>query len=349
MRNTSSDPTLALVGCGAIADSFHLPALARHPGILSKLVLVDPAIDRARALADKYAVGATSAQLDEVLGSVEGAIVAVPARYHRRVALACLERGVHVLCEKPLCENAADARELVAAAEASGVALAVNQTRRLFPSSREIRERIEAGEIGELRAIEYVHGEPFDWPAASDSYFGARSGGKGVLLDTGAHIVDLVCFWLGGLPRLTSYRDDSYGGTEAVAELSVEHEGCTGRVRLSWLSKLRNAYRIQGTRGSIEGGSYEWASYTLRLDGGPARKIQTAEKLRSVEDLAGARLDTFVAVVCDGAEPIVPGRDVLPGIETIEACYARRARFELPWHEACQRLVDTDDGVADVG
>ena len=127
---------------------------------------------------------------------------------------------------------------------------------------------------------------------------------------------------------------------EIDPELTVEHEGCTGRVRLSWLSKLRNAYRIQGTRGSIEGGSYEWGSYNLRANGGPARRIQTAEKVRSFEDLAGALIDNFVAVVRDGAEPIVAGRDVLPSIETIEACYARRARFELPWHEACERIAD---------
>lgn len=339
MADHSSNPSLALVGCGAIADSFHLPALARHPRVLADLVLVDPAIDRAQALASKYGVASTSAELEEVLGRVQGAIVAVPARFHRPVALACLERGVHVLSEKPLCESAAEARELVAAAEANGVALAVNQTRRLFPSSREIRDRIVAGDIGELQEIEYVHGEPFDWPAASDSYFGARSGGKGVLLDTGAHIVDLVCFWLRGSPRLVRYRDDSYGGTEAVADLTLEHEGCTGRVRLSWLSKLSNAYRIKGTQGSIEGGSYEWASYTLQSAGGSPRRVKTAEKVRSFEDLAGALVDNFIEVVRDGAEPIVAGREVLPSIETIEACYQQRSRFELPWNEACERIV----------
>jgi predicted dehydrogenase len=337
---SQTTPSLALIGCGAIADSFHLPALARHPLILAKLVLVDPALDRARALASKHGAGATAAQLGDVLDRIQGAIVAVPPRHHRAVALACLERGVHVLCEKPLCERADEARELVDAAKASGVALAVNHTRRLFPSHREVRERIAAGELGELRRVEYLHGEPFDWPAASDSYFGVRSGGKGVLLDTGAHIVDLVCWWLGERPRLTRYRDDSYGGTEAVAELQLERGDCTARIRVSWLSKLANAYRVEGTRGSIAGSSYEWASYTLRLGGGGPKKVRARQRVRGFQDLSAALIDNFIEVVRGDAAPLVSGSDILASIETIEACYANRTRFEQPWLDACDRIAD---------
>src|SRR5258705_11346855 len=103
---SATAPSPALIGCGAIADGFHLPALARHRDILAKLVLVDPAIERARALASKHGVAATAARLDDVLDRIEGAIVAVPPRHHQAVALPCIARGVHVLCEKPLCGTA---------------------------------------------------------------------------------------------------------------------------------------------------------------------------------------------------------------------------------------------------
>jgi predicted dehydrogenase len=334
-------PSIALIGCGAIADSFHLPALARHSEILAKLVLVDPALERARAMAGKYGAGSTAARIEDVLDHVQGAIVAVPPRFHRAVALACLERGVHVLSEKPLCESAHEARELIDAAKSSGVALAVNQTRRLFPSHREVGERIAAGELGALRRVEYLHGEVFDWPAATNSYFGAKGGAKGgVLLDTGAHIVDLVCWWLGGRPHLASYRDDSHGGTEAVAELHLTDGDCAARIRLSWLSKLPNAYRVEGTRGSIEGGSFEWASYTLRRDGGPPKKVRTRQRVRGFEDLSAALIDNFIGVVQGREAPLVPADEVLASIETIEACYANRGHFDQPWIDACDRIAD---------
>ena len=142
--------------------------------------------------------------------------------------------------------------------------MAVNQTRRLFPANRQIRELLAAGAIGRPSRIVYEMGEPFEWPAVSDSYFGTKGSGKGVLLDTGAHIVDLVTWWLGGKPQLTRFRDDSFGGTEAVAAIELEHGGCRASIRLSWLSKLRNFYRIEGERGSIEGEVYDWSSFIQR-------------------------------------------------------------------------------------
>jgi predicted dehydrogenase len=342
VSKSPAEPALAVIGCGAISNAFHLPALARHRAVLAKVVLVDPAIERARSLASRFGAGEAAADLDHVLDRVQGAIVAVPPRHHRAVAMTCLERGVHVLCEKPLCETADAARELVGAAKAHGVALAVNQTRRLFPSHREVHERIAAGELGELRRVEYVHGEPFDWPAASDSYFGVKGGGKGVLLDTGAHIVDLVCWWLGERPRLAGYRDDSMGGTEAVAEVHLERRDCKARVRLSWLSKLSNTYCVEGTRGSIAGGSYEWSSYTLRMDGGPEKKVRTRRRVSAFTDLSAEMIDNFIEVVRSGATPLVPADEVLPSIETIDDCYDHRTRFEMPWFDAWKRLKHGD-------
>jgi len=271
-----------------------------------------------------------------VVDRIDGAVVAVPARLHHPVSLACLNHGVAVLCEKPLCEDAPLARELVEAAERADVALAVNQTRRLFPANRQIQQLLAAGALGRLTRIVYEMGEPFEWPAVSDSYFGAKGSGKGVLLDTGANIVDLVCWWLGGKPWLTRYRDDSFGGTEAVAAVELEHQGCRASIRLSWLTKLPNAYRIEGECGSIEGEVYDWASFIQRSPDGKARRVRTQDRPKGFEEFGHRLIDNFVDVLTTGAAPIVSGRDVLPSIEIIDACYASRERFDLPWLDASE-------------
>lgn len=326
------------MGCGAIADSFHLPALVRSPEVRDHLVLVDPDLERAGALARKHGVRRVVPELGDVLGAIDGAIVAVPPRLHHEVALACLERGHPVLCEKPLCSDPGAARELVETADRIGTRLAVNQTRRLFPAFQEVRERIAGGELGRIEEIDYVLGEPFDWPAATDSYFGLRGGGRGVLLDIGAHIVDLVCWWLGGRPRVVDYRDDSFGGTEAVAGVTLEHEGCRVHMRLSWLSKLENRYRIRGERAHLEGGVYDWGSYDLGATPESLRKTTTRRRMRGFDDAANGLIDNFLEVVTGRAEPLVPGREVLPSIGIIDECYAGRARFDLPWHDAWDRI-----------
>jgi predicted dehydrogenase/nucleoside-diphosphate-sugar epimerase len=331
-RASEPTPRIAVVGCGAIAEAFHVPALARHESIRSELVLVDPDLPRARDLARRFGAGGACADIREVLDRIDGAIVAVPPRLHHPIGLACIRAGVHVLCEKPLAETPEAARELVDVADREGVALAVNQTRRLFPSFLKVRELLRSGAIGRPERIEYQMGEPFDWPAATASYFGAAGSKKGVLLDTGAHILDLVCWWLGEKPELSDYRDDSSGGTEAVAQISLRTRECEARVRLSWLSKLANRYRIEGEAGSIEGGAYEWSSLTLRDAAGRGRKLRVGERGLGFDDLANRLIDNFLDVVRGLAEPLVPGAEVLSSIELIEACYQQRSRFDLPWN-----------------
>jgi len=333
-------PTIALIGCGAIAEAAHLPALLRDPDVRSRLILVDPSTDQIEKLSSRHRVGGTCSDYREVLDRIDGAVVAAPPHLHFPVSLACLERGVHVLCEKPLCVDLEQARELVATSTRTGATLAVNQTRRLFPAFRHVRELLASGAIGRPTRVVYELGEAFEWPIVSDSYFGVKGAGKGVLLDLGAHIVDLVTWWLRGKPRLVTYLDDSFGGTEAVAQLHLEHQGCRISIRLSWLSKLSNRYRIDGDTGSIEGGFNDWASLTLRSADGSLRKIRTPDRPRRFEEFAYRMIDNFLDVVRNGAAALVPGHEVLPSLEIIRECYMHRTRFDLPWIDLMDRRAD---------
>src|SRR5712664_4161598 len=94
--------TIALVGCGAIAQTFHLPALLAEPGVRERLILVDRDLARAQALGDGRGLSAYASDLDDVLGRIDAAVLAVPHRLHFALAMRCLSSGVHVLCEKPL-------------------------------------------------------------------------------------------------------------------------------------------------------------------------------------------------------------------------------------------------------
>lgn len=333
-------PRLAVIGCGAIAREFHLPAIGRQPALLDGLVLVDPDMDRARELGRELGVQRIAGDFREILGAVDGAIVCTPHRLHHPIALECLRRGVHVLCEKPLSESAAQVRELIAESRRTGARIAVNNTRRLRPTSRKIAELLRSGAIGELRSIDLQEGDRFDWPIASGFAFGRSARGRGVLLDVGAHVLDLICWWLGGRPRIIEYLDDSCGGGEAVAHLRFEHGACAGNVRLSWLTRLRNGLRIVGEEGAIEAGTYDWRSLILRSPSGKSRTLRLDAEVQTLGDLRHTLLDNFLQVIGDGAAPLVSAEDVLPSIELIEACYASRRRFSMPWLEPSAELKE---------
>jgi predicted dehydrogenase len=321
---------IAVVGCGAIADTFHLPGLRTLAGGVD-LTLVDPSTERAEALARSHGAARTARSHHEVIGSVDGAVIASPAATHVPIGLDLLNAGVPILSEKPLGTTAAEVATLVAASERTGVPVAVNQTRRFIPACAEIHRLVRAGELGEIRSVEVAEGDRFGWPAATPAMFGLRSGAKGVVLDIGAHVLDLLAWWLGPGLAVEDYVDDSLGGSEASATIRLAAGQTRVLVRLSWLAKQRNRVRIEGSAATLEWGVYDLDVLTLhrgtrrttvRLPGGPAQ----------YSDLAPLVLGDFAAVVTEKSRPRVAGADVLPAMELIEACYARRRRYDMPWH-----------------
>jgi predicted dehydrogenase len=325
-----SAPTLALIGCGAVAEALYAPALRKRRDLARSLILVDP--DRARAEALRARLGAAEAVTDyrPLLGRIAGALVLTPHHLHCAIALELAGHGVAVLCEKPLAESAAEVDAIVSAGNTHRVPIMVNQTRRLFPAVREVRRLIAAGAIGELREIHYELGAPFDWPAATPAYF---RGGRGVLFDTGVHVVDLVCWWLGGEPEILDYADDARGGTEAVARVRLRLGNVVADIHLSWLTKLRNAYRVVGSKGTIEGGAYDLASFHLN-----GRKVHASRSWQAYEDFVAVLLDNFVEVIEGRAEPLVCAADVRAAISVIDHCYRHRRALDEPWHDAWRNL-----------
>jgi predicted dehydrogenase len=305
------------------------------PGTLSSWI---PDPKRAAALAKAAGGGSVASSYTDVLGSIDGAIVTAPHHLHREIAGALLEAGVPVLSEKPLAGNADDARAIIEIAERAGVPLAVNNTRRLFPSNRRVATLLAEGAIGAVQRIEIEDGDKFDWPLASPSLFGPAGGGRGILLDIGAHVLDLVCWWMGGLPDVERCEDDAMGGTEAWASVAMRRGTTTARVKLSWHSKLANRYEVIGEHGSLSGGIYDWQTLT-QTAGGRSRVLKLGAEARLYNDFAHEMLENFVSVVSTGAPPLISGRDVLPSLELMDACYARRERVAMPWYDAWQRVV----------
>jgi predicted dehydrogenase len=332
-------PVIAVIGCGAITEALHLPALSRHADVIQRCICIDPNLGRATAMAKKFGAERAIAGYADVIGELDGAIVAVPPSLHYPVTMDLLAAKVNVLCEKPLAENGEMARALVAKANEVGVGLCVNNYRRLYPSSIKVRDLIAAGELGTVRSLSYSWGERFDWPTASGAYFGVAAGGRGVLADKGSHLLDLICWWLGGKPEIVSYEDDSRGGTEAVASLRFRIKKCEGVVQLSWLSRYRNTFEVKGDRGTAAGGLFDWNTLDFTPASGSKTTMRLPSKAKIPQDLGATLLDNFLDVVNGRAAPLVSGSDVLPSIELIDECYSQRKRMAEPWYDSWRRIA----------
>jgi predicted dehydrogenase len=287
-------------------------------------------------MVDRFGVSQTAADYREIAGSVDGVVIAAPPALHYPLAMHFLEQGIPVLCEKPLAESAAEAREMVATSERSGAALLVNQTRRLFPTYGRIRELIAGGVLGELQSLVYHDGVEFNWPAVSAFHF--APGAKGALSDTGIHLLDTVCWWLDARPQLVASRNDSDGGPEAMATVRLRHEACAIEIKVSRLGRLRNRFRIVGSRGSIDAGVEDWNRIIVHSHSGRSQPIRIRPRIESYADFARPLMDNFLGVIRGDAAPLISGASALPAVELLEEAYRCAEPYERPWNESLEVL-----------
>ena len=200
----SSEPAsmrYVIIGCAAGIAPLHLQALAQLP-TASIVGMAD--IDARRGAARAAEVGCPFfVDHREMLAALrpDVAVICTPHPTHAPLALDCFAAGAHVLVEKPMAVEVAEADAMIAAADAAGRILAVNFQQRFRPAIERARGLIEAGELGELVRVLCI--EPWYRPAAyyrSATWRGTWAGeGGGVLMNQAPHTLDLLCH-LAGMP-----------------------------------------------------------------------------------------------------------------------------------------------------
>jgi predicted dehydrogenase/nucleoside-diphosphate-sugar epimerase len=330
---TSARPLrVALVGCGAVAENLHLPALQSLDSARIT-ALVDPDPRRREVLANHVGEVHGAGSTDGLEDFADVAIVGVPHHLHATIGADLLNRGLHVFIEKPLASTAVEARDLVDLAARLDRRLAVGQIRRFYETFAFARAVLEAGWLGPIQRFDFEEGGVYGWPAASDALFRREKGG-GVLLDTGAHLLDMLTGWLGDDVHVEECQDDSRGGVDANCKITLRlGNGTTGRVELSRTRNLRNTCRIEGELGELEVGIGPHGPVSLRangivLSGLPRRGSGVAGDFRA---FARAQLADFVRAVKDHGRPTVPGEAALPSIRIFDQCRKQVQPWTLPW------------------
>ncbi|HEU5403680.1 MAG TPA: Gfo/Idh/MocA family oxidoreductase [Terriglobales bacterium] len=323
---------IAIVGCGAVTERFHLPALQKlgWPAAL----LVDPNLGRAQMLSERFDANGAAAEFREQLDAFDAAIVAVPHVLHEPVCADLLRRGKHVLVEKPLATTTAECESILAAQTSPRTVLAVGLMRHFWYSLRWVKSLLDSGGLGRVESFDFREGSIYDWPIASDFMFRKEKAGGGALIDVGAHTLDLLLWWLGDVAEV-EYYDDDYGGVEADALLELAMaSGARGTVEVSRTRMLRNTAILRGTRGTLE-----IALHANRVRANPPSllKIATAAGRGSgfapqgYHDLFVSQLQDWLAAIECSQRPSVSGESAARSVALIERCYRSRRPLKLSW------------------
>ena len=206
--------------------------------------------------------------------------VVTPGNTHREIVLTALEAGKHVLCEKPLANNLAEAREMLTAARNAGTVNMVCFNYRRAPAVQLARKLVEDGRLGEIRHWRATYlqdfimdpGFPLIWRLKKEV------SGSGALGDIGAHIIDLAHFVVGPISEVTGMTEtfikerpleetvpaavSATGGTQtgevtvddAAAFLARFENGAMGTfeaTRFAAGRRNQNSFEVNGSKGSV--------------------------------------------------------------------------------------------------
>lgn len=207
-------------------------------------------------------VAAESARTD----GIEAVSIVTPNHVHFPVARACLEAGMHVICDKPITVTSAEADELIALAKARNRILAVTYNYSGYPMVRQAREIIASGELGEIRMVQAEYAQ--DWLTEAVEEAGnkqagwrtdpAKSGAGGCIGDIGTHAYHLACFVTGlELESLCADLSTFVRGRQLDDNVNVLMRFKGGAKGSLWASQVAPgnennlALRVYGTRGGL--------------------------------------------------------------------------------------------------
>lgn len=261
-------PRVGFAGLGWIGRH-RLDAIAAS-GVVEIAALQDPAPEALEA-AECLAPGAVRlARYEDLLAQdLDGVVIASPSALHAGQALAALDAGAAVFCQKPLGRTALEAARVVDRARAVGRLLAVDLCYPHTAALRAMREVRSAGGIGRLYAADLVFHNAYgpDKPWFRD----LRLSGGGALVDLGTHLVDLALDLFGAVPVAVSA--DLFASGERLVRPGLEEhaiatlrfpDGALARIACSWnLHAGRDAVisvDLHGTEGGLSmsnvGGSF---------------------------------------------------------------------------------------------
>lgn len=260
----------AVIGASFARDAY-LPALRTLPDV--ELVAISSArLESAQAVANAFniphAYDDWSAMLDAHELDLVG--IATPTIYHAPMALKALQRGAHVICEKPMAMNVQEAREMYETAESLGRLHIIGHELRFNPTRRKLKALIDERAIGDVRHVQIVNisptwGDPASRPMGD--WWSDASMGGGRLGANGSHQIDLIRWWLGEVARvrgevrtLVPNRIDKSSGAAWTAtaddftQFQLEMQsGAVVSVLLSGIARhnMGNTSQIFGSEGTI--------------------------------------------------------------------------------------------------
>ncbi|GGF69446.1 oxidoreductase [Paenibacillus albidus] len=342
---------VGIVGCGGIANGKHLPSLIKLNNV-ELTAFCDIVVERAEEAAAKYGSETARVYSDyrEMLEKEALDIVHVltPNDSHAEIAIAALEAGNHVMCEKPMAKTAEDARRMVEAAKRTGKKLTIGYNNRFRADSMYLKKLCEDGDLGHIYLAK-AHAIRRRAVPTWGVFLDEEKQGGGPLIDIGTHALDLTLWMMDNYkPKVvlgTKYHELSQKENAANAwgpwdpkKFTVEdsafgmivmENGATVMLESSWAI---NSLEVDEAKCSLSGSAAGADMKNgLRINGEEHGRLYTKEiDLGSggvafydgkAENAADVEMRSWIEAVDQDLEPVVTPEQACVVSEILEAIY----------------------------
>ncbi|WP_106496203.1 Gfo/Idh/MocA family protein [Lentibacillus sp. Marseille-P4043] len=185
---------MGIIGAGGIAQGRHIPAYLRLTDKVEISAVQDLNIDHAQEAAEKFAIPNVFEDYRELFQTVDAVTICTPNKFHAEIAVAALEAGVHVLCEKPMAMTTEECQEMIAASKKAGQLLSIGYHYRYTEAAQAAKSAVINGEVGDplvTRVRAMRRRKVPGWGVFTNK----ELQGGGSLIDYGCHLLDMA-LWL---------------------------------------------------------------------------------------------------------------------------------------------------------
>jgi xylose dehydrogenase (NAD/NADP) len=321
-----------IIGNATIARKCMIPAIFNSAnGCIQALASRNP--EKAETLAAKYDISQLYSRYESVIEDkqVDVVYIPLPNHLHKEWTIKALKAGKHVLCEKPLACNAAEAIEMAAVASGNGLHLMEALMYRFHPRSRTIHKIVSQGKIGAPRLVRVsfcFHIEEQILEKKENARLKKKGGG--VLLDVGSYGVSVARWVMGENPQ--SVQAAAHFNAEGVdihaaGVLHFRNWGLA-TIEASFISALQQTYTIVGETGSIElphNAFIPWEKDTSYVYRGKNEEIGSQEIIPGADEYR-LMAEHFSDVIIHGASPLIDTYDSIQNMRVLDAL-AKSARI----------------------
>jgi len=273
---------VAVIGCGTIANSAHIPAYMKNPEV-EIAYFCDIRPERAEEAVRRYGTGEAVRDYRDILNSdrVDAVSVCTPNNVHSQIAIDFLRAGKDVLCEKPAARTYQEAFEMQRACHETGRILMIGVCNRFNTSVNRIKDLIDKGELGEVYHVYISFRAHRSIPGLGGDFTTRAVSGGGALIDWGVHFLDIVMYCCGD-PRPVTVSG------QVFSKLGKDIAGYTYTDMWAGPPVLNGTYDVEDSVTAL----IRTEGPTITLHGAWAQNIGKKEMfIDFMGDKAGIRLD----------------------------------------------------------